>query len=264
MEKTLRDLVKNQAALARDLEVSAQTVRTWIELDAIPPRRVIAVANALDVEIPELLPYAQKKYKPVRTKTKTLEDLGTILAGKHDPNDKSAQKIIETWGERLPLLHQTLSQLKDKVITISDAAQALGITKSAAHNLRNRYGIAPGSIKRVRKPDGRYKAGAKEARKLATDVIAGRKTAKAAAESASISLRTLHRHIEDILRPQYLNEISHWSKNFRLALASEIDKNSERHTVLWRKWAEDRHLLLKKNPVWPKPPKTGEKPLFGV
>ena len=58
MENTLRQLVKNQAALARDVGVSTQTVRNWLELNAIPPRRIIDVANALGVELTKLLPFA--------------------------------------------------------------------------------------------------------------------------------------------------------------------------------------------------------------
>lgn len=254
MEKTLRDLVKNQAALARDVGVSTQTVRNWLELNAIPPRRIFDVANALGVEITELLPFAQKTYKPVSIKQKTLEDLRLILEGNHDPNDHSAQRIKGTWGERLPLLYTTLVRLQAKEITIREAAETLGITKSAIHNIRKRYGTAPGSLKAVKKPEGRYALTAKEARKLALDVVAGHKTARSAAHGAKISLRTLHRHIEDVLRPLYLNEISHWSKDFRLALAYEIEKNLPRHSLMWRKWAEDRHLLLKKAPSWPKSP----------
>ena len=254
MENTLRDLVKNQAALARDVGVSAQTVRNWLELNAIPPLRIIDVANALGVELTELLPFAQKTYKPVSTKPKTLDDLRLILEGNHDPNDPSTQRIKGTWGERLPLLYETLVRLQAKKITIKEAAEILGITKSAIHNIRKRYGTAPGSLKAAKKPEGRYALTAKEARKLALDVIAGRKTARAAAEGAKISLRTLHRHIEDVLRPLYLNEISHWSKNFRLALAYEIGKNLPKHSEVWRKWAENRQLLLKKAPIWPKSP----------
>ena len=254
MEKTLRDLVKNQAALARDVGVSAQTIRNWLELNAIPPRRIIDVANALDVELTELLPYAQMAYKPVLTKPKTLDDLKAVLEGRHDPADKSADRIKGTWGERLPLLYETLVRLQAKKITIKEAAEILGITKSAIHNIRKRYGTAPGSLKAAKKPEGRYALTAKEARKLTLDVIAGRKTARSAAQGAKISLRTLHRHIEDALRPLYLNEISHWSKNFRLALAYEIEKNPKKHSPEWRKWAEDRHLLLKKAPSWPKSP----------
>ena len=254
MENTLRQLVKNQAALARDVGVSVQTVRIWLELNAVPPRRVIAVANALDVEITDLLPFAQKTYRPVSTKPKTLDDLRLILEGKIDPDDPSAQRIKGAWGDRLPLLYTTLVKLQGKVITVTEAAEILGITKGAVHNIRKRYGTAPGPIKGARRPEGRYKLGAKEARKLTLDVIAGRKTAKGAAEGARISLRTLHRHIEDVLRPLYLNEISHWSKNFRLALAYEIEKNIEKYSEMWRKWAEERHLLLKKAPGWPKSP----------
>lgn len=254
MENTLRDLVKNQAALARDVGVSVQTVRNWLELNAIPPCRIIEVANALDVELTELLPYAQKTYKPVLTRPKTLDDLKAVLEGSHDPDDPSAQRIKGTWGDRLPLLYTTLVKLQGKVITVTEAAEILGITKSAIHNIRKRYGTAPGKLKGEKKPEGRYALTAKEARKLALDVIAGRKTARSAAQGAKISLRTLHRHIEDALRPLYLNEISHWSKNFRLALAYEIEKNLPRHSLMWRKWAEDRHLPLKKAPSWPKSP----------
>lgn len=255
MENTLRDLVKNQAALARDVGVSVQTVRNWLDLNAIPPRRVIAVANALDVELTELLPFAQKTYKPVRTKPKTLDDLRAVLEGNYDPDDPSAQRIKDAWGDRLPLLYTTLTKLQNKEITVAEAAEILGITKSAVHNIRKRYGTAPGPIRAAKHPEGRYKLGSREARKLTLDVIAGRKSAKGAAETARISLRTLHRHIEYALRPLYLNEISHWSKNFRLALAYEIEKNLPKHSLEWRKWAEERHLLLKKSPVWPKSPK---------
>lgn len=254
MENTLRDLVKNQAALARDVGVSVQTVRIWLELNAIPPHRVIAVAIALDVEIADLLPFAHKAYKPVRTKPKTLDDLRLILEGSHDPDDPSAQRIKGTWGDRLPLLYTTLVKLQSKVITVTEAAEILGINKGAIHNIRKRYGTAPGKLKAAKHPEGRYKLGAKEARKLTLDVIAGRTSARSAAQGARISLRTLHRHIEDVLRPLYLNEISHWSKNFRLALACEIEKNLPRHSLMWRKWAEERPLLLKKASSWPKSP----------
>ena len=254
MENTLRQLVKNQAALARDVGVSVQTVRIWLDLNAIPPRRVIAVANALDVEITDLLPFAQKTYKPVSIKPKTLDDLRAVLEGSYDPDDPSAQRIKGAWGDRLPLLYTTLVKLQSKETTVKEAAETLGITKSAVHNIRKRYGTAPGPIKGARRPEGRYKLGSREAGKLTLDVIAGRKTARAAAEGASISLRTLHRHIEDVLRPLYLNEISHWSKSFRLALTYEIEKNLPKHSRKWRKWAEERHLLLKKAPNWPKSP----------
>lgn len=246
MENTLRQLVKNQAALARDVGVSTQTVRNWLELNAIPPRRIIDVASALGVEITELLPFAQKTYKPVSTKPKTLDDLRLILEGNHDPNDPSAQRIKGAWGDRLPLLYTTLVKLQGKAITVTEAAEILGINKGAVHNIRKRYGTAPGSLKAARKPEGRYALTAKEARRLTLDVIAGQKTARSAAHGAKISLRTLHRHIEDVLRPLYLNEISHWSKDFRLALAYEIEKNLPKHSEVWRKWAENRQLLLKK------------------
>lgn len=258
----LKALIPNQSKLARDVGVSSQTVRNWVELNAIPPRRIIAVANALDVDLSSLIPFAQKTYKPTKLKPKTLDDLKAVLEGSAPDDDRSATRIRATWNDRLPLLYSTLIRLQAKEIGVAEAAEILGITKSAVHNIRTRYGISPGTLKPPKKKEeGRYKLGAKEARKLSIDVIAGRKTARGAAEGAKISLRT--RHIEAVLRPQYLNEISHWSKNFRLALASEIEKNTERHTVLWRKWAEDRNLILKNVQFGPKAPKIGVKSLFG-
>ena len=37
-------------------------------------------------------------------------------------------------------------------------------------------------------------------------------------------------------------------------MAYEIEKNIPKYSEMWRKWAEEHHLLLKKAPSWPKSP----------
>lgn len=259
-ENLLADLITEPAKVAKSLGVSYTTVRNWVELNAIPPRRVIAVAAALDVEIPVLLEFARKATKPAKTLKKTSDDLDALLAAYQGKpyetalTEKSIKITLSRWGDRLPTLYNTLRKLADKLITLEEAAKTLGVTKSAVSNLRSRYGVAPGKLKAAPKPMGRYKKLAKTAESLVIDVIAGRKTAIAAAKEGEIPLRTFHRHLADVLRPQLLNEISHWSKNFRVALAWEIEKKRPRLTVEWRKWAEDHNLVLSKRGKWPETP----------
>lgn len=62
-------------------------------------------------------------------------------------------------GQPPPLLYDTLVRLGRKEIGVGDAAEILSLTKSSVHNLRARYGIAPGTLKGARKTEGRYKAG---------------------------------------------------------------------------------------------------------
>ena len=55
--------------------------------------------------------------------------------------------MLSRWGDRVPLLHSTLKKLNEGVLTLDEAATALGINKTSVHNLRNRYGMAPGPLK---------------------------------------------------------------------------------------------------------------------
>jgi hypothetical protein len=252
IEKRVSDFIKKPADTARKMGVSVTAVGNWVKRNAIPPKRVIQLANALDVEIHELLPFAQHASEPVKTLRKTREDLDALLAAYEGREcqcslpESAMRTILTHWGERLPLMVDTLKRLDDKEISIAQAMETLGVARGTLMNLRARYGIAPGPRKAAKKPEGPYKQTTKKARRLAIEVIAGRKTAVGASETGEVSLRTLHRHIEDLLRPQTLNEISHWSRSFRAALAWEVEKGLPRHSVEWRKWAEDRNLALKK------------------
>lgn len=206
------------------------------------------------MEIHELLPFAERKSTPVKTLQKQRSDLDALLSAyKGRPYtstlpDSAIKTILTHWGDRLPLMVETLRALDDHQLGPKDATERLGVSLSTVHNLRRRYGLAPGPLKAKPKTEGRYKLTAKRAQPLTLDIINGRMSVVKAAEVSGISKRTLHRYVEEVLRPQTLNEISAWSPSFRSALAWEIDKKTTRHSVAWRKWAEARNLLLTKNP----------------
>jgi ParB-like chromosome segregation protein Spo0J len=248
----LSDYTHKPSEVARKLGLSVTAIGNWIKHNAVPPKRVIALANALDVEIHELLIFAERKSTPVKTLKKERSDLDALLAAYEGRPytsalpDSAIKTILTHWGDRLPLMVETLKALDARALSPKDAAERLGLGLSTVHNLRRRYGMAPGSIKAKPKADGRYKLTAKKARPVALDIIKGRMSVVKAAETSGISKRTLHRYVERVLRPQTLNEISAWSPSFRSALAWEIDKKMPRHAVAWRKWAESRHLLLTK------------------
>lgn len=248
----LRHLITDIPKTAEAMNVSYKTVYTWVKNNKVPPKRVFHLANALDVEIPTLLPFADRAKADNRAILKSADDLGEINRCYLDPDlerSKSCKHVLATWGDRWPLLYTTLLQLKAREIGVSQAADRLQITVSAVHNLRRRYGLQPGRVAKVAPVKMKKKDLAFD---NVFDVIAGRETARSAAEKAVVSLRSLHRYIESLIDPRTLNELSHWSRNFRTAFALERIGKSQKVVEIWRKNAENRGLLLKKRPIFPK------------
>lgn len=249
------------AAVARQLKVSPLTVKRWVANDRVPPRKAIKLANALDIEIHEILPFAERA--PSASKPaiqKTLSDLDTIndyfygrQTATHLPQN-SIRATLTHWGDKWPLLYETLNRLGRREIGVTEASKILGVALPTVHNLRRRYGLAPGALKRTKPRNRPAKKKRDVALDLALDVISGRMTASAAGKSSpEVSLRTLHRYIEDLIRPETLNEMAHWSTNFRHAYALDVEKKRTKVVPNWRKLAESRGFILKKKPRWPEP-----------
>lgn len=252
----LRDIIPNIAETARTLGVSYKTVFTWVKNNKVPPRRVIPLANALDVELFTLMPFAERAPSNAQTLMKSSDELEVINEHYQNgtaPESNSHRAVLTAWGDRWPLLYQTLHRLNAREIAAAEAAKILGITPSAVHNIRRRYGLNPGKPKPAA-PARRTKPKKKDLNlEHALDAIAGRITAKEAAERATTSLRSMHRYIADLIEPRTLNELSHWSLNFRVAFTLEVTGKSPKVVEKWRKVAENRGLLLKKRPILPKP-----------
>lgn len=262
------DLLKarkvKKTTLADSLKLSIQTINTWVELNAVPPKHIIKVAGVLDMEIPDLLPYAKKTYKPVKSAKKTIEDLDALNDAYHGRpyqttlSDHAIKVVLQRWGDQFPLLYDTLKALHARQIGPTEAARRLNASVSTIHGLRRRYGIAPGPLKTAKKPPKRKEINEKVCQSLAIEVISGRRSVVSASKVAGVSLRTLHRHIAPMLRPQTLNEISHWSRSFRAALATEVGSELPRYSVQWRAWAHQKGYDLPKSPRFPRPPNTRE------
>lgn len=259
----LRELIKEPAKTARKLNLSYNTVNNWIKNNAVPPKRARALSEALDIDLKELLPFVgyskSRAQKPIMKTEADLEALMAVYKGAPPPPhlpEKSIQLTLTKWGDRFPLLYATLMDLKERNIGVKDAAERLDLSISTIHGLRRRYGLAPGPLKAAPKPPKNEKKALKRA---AFDVISGSLSAVAASKHHNVNLRTLHRHIEPLLKPQTQSEISHWSKVFRRALAWEIDHGVERFSVQWREQAEQRRLILPKKTRWPAPPKDMKK-----
>lgn len=255
----LRDLIPNIAETARTLGLSYKTVFTWVKNNKVPPRRVIPLANALDVELFTLMQFAERAPSNAQTLIKAsseLEEINSHYLNGTTPESNSHRAVLTAWGDRWPLLYQTLHRLTAREITAAQAAKILEITPTAIHNIRRRYGLNPGrtapKIQTKRAPRAKPK---KKDLNLehALDAIAGRVTAKEAAERATASLRSMHRYIAGLIEPRTLNELSHWSPNFRVAFTLEVTGKSPKVVEKWRKVAENRGLLLKKRPIPPKP-----------
>ena len=252
-EIKLRDLIPNVSAAARTLGLSTKTLFVWIKQNRVPPKRVIKLANALDREIHELLPFAERTVGEDRSVQKTPEDLEVLNSHYMNgttPDTHSHRMVLKTWGDRWPLLYQTLHEMKDGELTTKQAAERLGVVQSSIPHLRKRYGIE--MPKRKKAPPKQPK---KKDKNLdhALDVVAGRVTARDAAKNASASLRSLHRYITSLIDPRTLNELAHWSPSFRLAFALEVSRKSPKVVEKWRKLAQDRRLLLKKRTKMPEP-----------
>lgn len=252
MPTTLKDLIPSPSALARALNISANTVHIWIKNNAVPPKRGHKVAEALDIDLREILPfieYSKSRAQPAIKKSRNdLEQLYLAYQGlpyTTELPEKAVRLTLAKWGERFPLLYTTLNELHDKKIDLEEACRRLNLTKSTIHGLRRRYGLNP---KLERKPKKIEKKPTKIEKKAAIEVISGRFTAVSAAAHFKVNLRTLHRHIAAILRPNTLNEISHWSLAFRHALAWEIEHEKPRYSAAWWGDAVAKGLLMKKRP----------------
>lgn len=260
----LGDFMKAQkiprTRVAKALGVSVQTVKTWVDLNAIPPKHVAKLAVLYQLAPWDIFPYTKTTYKPVEAAPKTIRDLHALNNAYYGRDYETSlsshavRKALETWGDRFPLMYETLCLLYEKKIGPTEAAQRMSCSVSTINGLRKRYGIAPGKQKPSKKPLKKKDKTAKEVEKWSHEVISGRKSVATASKEVSISLRTLHRHIASMLRPLTLNEISHWSLNFRTALSQDLARGAGFRVARWREWVDARGYALKKAPKWPKLP----------
>lgn len=250
-EVKLSTLIRRQGIsnVARKMQLSAKSVSAWVKLDSVPQRKVLKLSEVLD-EDPWLI---QSMVKPITYKIRRVrrpaECLDTILAAyKGEPYEikppltsKSLIHILATYGDKVPLLVETMKKLMVKEITNKEAAEILGITTQAVYVTRRMNGL-PASHFREKKPEpplGPYKMNALKIPGYIKPVIEGTMSKGAAASKYGVPDRTFSRYLANALGGLTLKQLAHWPQSFRMAFAHEIDKNLPRLVPHWWKMMQE-------------------------
>lgn len=249
--------------VAREMGLSQSVIRTWLEADRIPWAHIPKLSRVIDEDINSLLVLGGTVSVKTRRLKKTPEALDTLeRAYRGEPYEikppltaHSLKKTMETYGDRVPLLVETIKQLINNEITVAEAADRLKLKKVSVHSLRARYGGAPGPIKKVEKPLGRYKQNAIKHREVSLKVISGQLGLTEAAVKYDIAQRTLSRYVQDDLDGIQLRSLAAWPLDFRIALAHEIEHELPKITVQWVQKCKTQGWKFGKN-LMPLPPVT--------
>lgn len=265
---SVRTLITSVRPLAEHLQLHERTIYHWIDVNRIPGRHIVKVANYYDIDIPIHLGQSDKHRENSRGLNKPRQTLPICMrvydqemtieeaAAELELSERAVQMILITWGTSLPLLTQTMLALEEKKISLDEAAAKLQVTKHNVHILRAKYGFRPEPKgKTPAKPEKPIVKRKKAAREAALNCIAGKLKLEEAAEAADLSLRTIHRAVGNLSPEIGLIQLAHWPKSFRKAYAEEIDRELPIFVPKLYDFAQNSRLLLKK---WPKYPENVE------
>lgn len=261
---TVRTLITSVTELARHLGITPNGIYRWIDVNRIPGKHVINVANFYNVEISDLLPLTgSDKNNQVLTKLKPRETLRVLLdvyrgektlaaaCEELDCSLISAKLILTHWGDELPTLYTTMEQLAEKRISLETAMQRLNVSKYTLHGLRRKYGYQPG--RRTAKPKQPKIPSEALRNEVALTVLSGKMSAVEAAEHFKVGYRSVFRYVEAVTKEK-LNAISHWPESFRKAFAEELRQKMPNYVQKWFDFAEKQRLIIKRYPKYPQTP----------
>lgn len=263
---TVKTLITSVRSLAKYLNLSDNAIYRWIKVNRIPGTHVIKVANFYNLEITDLLPLtgSDKSASP-QVKIKSRDALPTLMkvedgtltidqaADMLDMTTTAVKLVLTHWSGNLKKLYDTFQEVELGLLSIEQAALRLGVAKYTFHNLRRKYGFAPGPLKSTKPRVSTTKEKRARNRAAALDVIAGRKSAREAAKDTNVSERTLFRTLGG-LTPHSVMELSHWPESFRLALVEEITREIGPYCAKWLELAEGMRLFIRKRISYPKTP----------
>lgn len=276
----VRNLIPSVTALANHLGISTNAIYGWIKVNRIPAKHLIRVAQFYDIDVPLHLAQSTIKHdnaaklKPAET----LPVLVEVFNGRMSPQDaadilgchiQSVNIPLIHWGERFPLMVDTLTRLVNGEIVVGEAAEILGTTKFNVHGLRRKYGLRPERVKAKPKPVAGIHARKKKTRAAALACIEGKLNLEQAQTVTGLSWRTVHRAISDLSPDHSLIELTHWPKALRKAYSDEIDRDLPKIAPNLWKFAENHGILWKKTTKYPETPEnwrsvTTKRMLIGV
>ena len=112
------------------MKVSVRTVRNWLEMDGVPVRRVLKLSEVLDIEPVTLFSLVKPiNVKPKRV-IKTPECIETLIKAYNGEDftimapltARSLTKTLRYYGDRVPILVDTLLKLHTKDMDVTQAA----------------------------------------------------------------------------------------------------------------------------------------------
>lgn len=224
-------------ALADALKLSQQTVNQWVKKDRISNKYILHVCHIADIPPLDLIAYIERRkrpwfYKNPEKKENLLDVLvqvynGDLTEGKALSITKlpiqTIRQVMTLWGDRLPLLRDTLHSDLPKEIK----AERLGITLRQLNRLIKTYlpdpvrPVLPYKIKRTQAQEKW-----KKYRTQAVNIVRGTFSVVEAAAHIGLSERQMHRWLAKALHDRFgllLQTIRPLPKAFRYALAEEIE-----------------------------------------
>lgn len=246
----LSDLMRKYgiSRLAKKMGVSAVAVSTWVKLDTVSQRKALSVAVALDQDPL----FIQSFVKPITYETKKIvkdpSAYDTILAAyygkpyeiKPPMTERSLLQILNKWGDKVPLLIESLRKVITGDLNVKGIAKILGMGTQEAYDLMSRYGV-PASKYRVKKQKepGHYTLVQRKVPKYVKAIIEGTMTRSQVIKETGISSSTIYRYVSEALNGYTLYNLTWWPASFRFAYAHEIDKGLPRLVPHWVKMCNE-------------------------
>ena len=273
---TVETLITSNSDLATALGITPNAVLQWKKYGYIPAGRIEGVAAYYGVSQMQITHLAQKA-APVANNVvrKPIETLPTLMrvrkgeltikqaARELNVSQRSLLSVEAAWGNDLPLLYETLESLKNKEITLAEAAEILKLTKGTINGMRRKFGYAPGALRKVKARRLEAKKTVKKTKQETVfDVIAGVTTVKEASETLGMSERTVFRWIDKQSPDLQLRDLTHWPNILRLALVQELKGKAPQFAHKWTQFLDESRVILRDS--YKMPPKStnlGKEPL---
>ena len=273
---SVHTLITSNSELAKALGITPNAVLQWKKYGYIPSGRLKEVADFYWVSQLHIMHLVEKaapmENNVVRKPIETLPTLLRVRAGELTMNQAARQlgitvrsllSVDAAWGNDLQLLYETLESLKDKKISLAEAAETLNLTKGTINGMRRKFGYAPGALRKVKARRMEAKNEVKKTKKETVfDVIAGVTTVKEASETLGMSERTVFRWIDKQSPELQLRDLTHWPNILRLALVQELKGKAPKFAQKWMKLLDESRVILRDS--YKMPPKSanlGKEPL---